>query len=212
MKHKLVCHPLTLERWADFEQLFGANGACGGCWCMFWRLPRKQFDAQKGDANRLALRDLVASGETPGLLGYLGDEPVGWCAVAPRADYSALERSRILKPIDDQTVWSISCLFVDKHHRRKGISVQLLRAAVDHVRQKGGTIVEGYPHEPVNDTAPPAFVWTGLASAYVQAGFAEVARRAPTRPIMRRVLVTSAPSSAPAPARRRSGGNRGPGT
>jgi GNAT superfamily N-acetyltransferase len=184
----LICHPLTPDRWDDFERLFGANGACGGCWCMFWRLPRKQFDAQKGDANRAAIRLLVEEGEAPGLLGYLDGRPVGWVAVAPRGDYPALGRSRILKPVDDEPVWSLSCLFVEKSHRRKGVSVGLIRAAVEHVQRRGGTTVEAYPVEPTKDVMPAPFVWTGLASAYLQAGFVEVARRSPTRPVMRRVL------------------------
>jgi GNAT superfamily N-acetyltransferase len=188
MKAKLVCRPLTPERWADFENLFGANGACGGCWCMFWRLPRKQFDAQKGDGNKAAMQGLVEAGETPGLIGYLGDLPVGWVAVAPRGDYLALGRSRILKPVDNEPVWSVSCLFVEKSHRRKGVSVQLIRAAVEQVRRRGGKIVEAYPVEPVKDAVPAPFAWTGLASAYQQAGFAEVARRSPTRPVMRFTL------------------------
>ena len=90
---KLQCHPLTEARWHDFEQLFGKNGACGGCWCMLWRLPRKQFDSQKGDGNRKAMKAIVASGASPGLLGYLDGRPVGWCAVAPRENYLALRAS-----------------------------------------------------------------------------------------------------------------------
>ena len=181
----LEYHPLTPARWPDFEQLFGPRGACAGCWCMLWRLSRKQFDAQKGDGNREAMRALVTAGEVPGILAYLDGCAIGWCAVAPRADYPALGRSRILKPVDDKPVWSVSCLFVEKGHRRKGVSVGLLRAAVEHVRGRGGKIVEGYPHEPQKDDAPPVFVWTGLASAFLKAGFVEVARASTTRPIMR---------------------------
>lgn len=188
MGGKLICHPLTPERWKDFETLFGANGACGGCWCMVWRLTRKEFERQKGEGNKLAMRELVEAGETPGLLGYLDNEPVAWCAIAPRCQYPTLERSRVLKPVDEAEVWSISCLFVQKQHRRKGLSVQMLNAAADHVRRQGGVIVEGYPSEPKSDQAPPVFVWTGLPSAFRRAGFVEVARRSPTRPIMRRVL------------------------
>lgn len=182
----LQCHPLTEARWSDFEQLFGKNGACGGCWCMLWRLPRKQFDSQKGDANRKAMMVLVESGEVPGLLGYLDDQPVGWCAVAPREHYPALSRSRVLKPVDDQACWSVSCLFVHREYRNKGISTQLLRATIDYVNGQGVRILEGYPVEPKGDKPiPPAFAWTGIPKAFESAGFLEVARRSPTRPIMR---------------------------
>ncbi len=184
-KIPLECFPLTPERWNDFANLFGQRGACGGCWCMLWRLTRSEFERNKGEGNRRAMHGLVESGLAPGILGYHGGEPVGWCAVAPRVCYPALERSRVLKPIDDLPVWSISCLFVRKEHRRKGISVQLLRAAVEHVRSQGGTVVEGYPVEPRSENMPAPFAWTGLASAFRKAGFQECARQAPSRPIMR---------------------------
>ncbi|MDD5720410.1 MAG: GNAT family N-acetyltransferase [Candidatus Krumholzibacteria bacterium] len=179
-------HPASAERWADLAALFGARGACGGCWCMFWRLPRKDWEAGKGEKNRRALHRIVKAGGEPGILGYLGGDPVAWCAVAPRTEYVHLERSRVLKPVDDAPVWSVSCLFVKKTSRRQGLSVKMLQAAVAFAAARGATVVEGYPVEPAKGSAPDAFVWTGLASAYRQAGFREVARRSPTRPIMRR--------------------------
>ncbi|RPJ73443.1 MAG: GNAT family N-acetyltransferase [Desulfobacteraceae bacterium] len=183
---RLDCHPLMEARWDDFELLFGKNGACGGCWCMLWRLSRKQFEAQKGEGNQRAMKALVASGATPGLLGYAEGRPVGWCAVAPREDYPALGRSRILKPVDDRPCWSVACLFIHREFRRQGISTRLLRAAIDHVRARGGRILEGYPVEPRSaETIPPAFAWTGIPKAFAALGFTEVARRSPTRPIMR---------------------------
>jgi GNAT superfamily N-acetyltransferase len=182
---KLECHPLTPDRWADFETLFGERGACGGCWCMVWRLARKDYERNKGAGNRAAMRKLVRDGVEPGILGYLDDEPVGWCAIAPREQYPALERSRVLKKVDDAPVWSISCFFVRKDCRKRGVSVALLREAVEFARAKGATIVEGYPVEPKKDEVPAVFAWTGLASAFLQAGFVESARFAPSRPIMR---------------------------
>ncbi len=178
-------HPLTADRWPDLEKLFGKNGACGGCWCMYWRLPRKTFVAHKGDGNRIALRTIVRNDETPGIIAYADGKPAGWCAVAPRDVYPALARSRILVPVDDKPVWSISCFFIAKEYRKKGLSVALLRAAIDFVRERGGRIVEGYPVEPKTKPIPAAFAWNGLASAFLKAGFKEVARRSPTRPIMR---------------------------
>ena len=92
--------PATPSRWPDVEELFGERGACGGCWCMFWRVPRKDYEANKGAGNKRAFKRIITSGAKPGILAYIGKEPVGWCAVAPREDYIALERSRVLKPVD----------------------------------------------------------------------------------------------------------------
>lgn len=184
----MTIRPLTPARWKDLEALFGARGACGGCWCMYWRLPRSTFEREKGDGNRRAFQKLVATGEPPGLLAYDGGRPVGWCAIAPRTEYPKMARSRILQPVDDRPVWSVSCLFITKPYRRRGVSVRLLEAAADYARRRGGRIVEGYPVEPRQGNMPDPFVWTGLASAFRQAGFTEVARRSKTRPIMRRDL------------------------
>ena len=183
--HQIDFFPLTKKRWSDFEALFGERGACGGCWCMLWRLKRKEFEKQKGEGNRLAMKAIVNSGELPGILGYSQKQPVAWCAVAPREKYPALERSRILKKVDEQPVWSISCFFIDKRYRKQGLSLQLLKAAIDHVKKSGGKIIEGYPVEIRKDKTADVFVWTGVASAFKKANFTECIRRSETRPIMR---------------------------
>jgi GNAT superfamily N-acetyltransferase len=175
----LVFQPLTPDRWEDFAVLFGKNGACGGCWCMHWR------ERQGGnDANRAAMQRIVETGRPPGLLAYAGGDCIGWIAVAPRADYLGLTRSRVLKPIDDSPVWSVTCFFIHKAWRQRGVSVALLRAAADWARSEGARILEGYPTDPAKPQ-PAAFVWTGLEAAFRAAGFSEAARRSPTRPIMR---------------------------
>jgi GNAT superfamily N-acetyltransferase len=182
---KMKFLPVTKKRWTDFETLFGERGACGGCWCMFWRLPRKEFESQKGEGNRKAMKTIIQAGKIPGILGFSQDRPVAWCSVAPRDEFSALDRSRILKPVDNLPVWSISCFFVEKKYRRKGLSTQMIKAAVDYVKKNGGSVVEAYPVEPKKDKMADAFAWTGLASAFIKAGFKECARRSSTRPIMR---------------------------
>ena len=152
---------------------------------MLWRLTRKEFESQKGAGNRKAMQTIIHSGKTPGILAFSRGRPVGWCSVAPRDHFPALGRSRILKPVDDLPVWSISCLFVEKNYRRKGLSIQLLKAAVDYVKTQGSAVVEAYTVEHKTDKMPDVFAWTGLASAYTKAGFTECARRSETRPIMR---------------------------
>lgn len=184
----LSFHPVTPDRWADLEILFGPRGATGGCWCMWWRLPRSQFDANKGEDNRQAFKAIVDNGDVPGLLAYENGRPVGWCSLAPRPAFSALERSRVLKPVDEQPVWSIVCFFVARDYRRKGVTLRLLEAAIDYARQQGAAILEGYPVEPKEGRTADVFAYTGLASAFKQAGFVEVMRRSPTRPIMRFII------------------------
>jgi GNAT superfamily N-acetyltransferase len=158
---------------------------------MFWRLPRKEFDAAKGPGNKRAFKKIVTAGREPGLLAYMGTEPVGWCALAPRDEYVALERSRILKPVDAQPVWVISCLFIKKPYRRKGVSTQLLKAAVEFAARRGAKIVEGYPIEPSMEKMPDPFLWHGIPSAFRAAGFSEVLRRSKSRPIMRATVVAA---------------------
>jgi len=180
----LEFHPLTAERWRDLEILFGPHGACGGCWCMWWRLTRSQFNRQKGEGNKKALRKIVDSGETPGIIAYAKDQPVAWCSVSPRERYLALERSRILRRVDDEPVWSVVCFFVAKTFRGRGVTVALLRGAAEYAKKHGARIVEGYPVEPKRPM-PAAFLFTGVASAFQKAGFVEVLRRSETRSIMR---------------------------
>jgi len=181
----ITIHTLTPESWSDFENLFGPRGACGGCWCMYWRLPRSQYEEQHGELNRRNIKALVDSGNIPGILAYSGDEPVGWCSIAPREEFPTLSRSRILKPVDDQPVWSVVCFFIARNQRHKGMTVQLLKAAIEYARSNGARIIEGYPVEPKDGKSPDVFVYTGLFSAFKQAGFTEVLRRSATRPIMR---------------------------
>jgi GNAT superfamily N-acetyltransferase len=153
---------------------------------MYWKLPRKAFQAGQGENNRLAQRKIVESGLIPGLLAYVNGRPVGWVAVEPRDRYPVLNHSRILKAIDEIPVWSISCFFVKKEYRNQGMSEELIKATIRHVAVQGGKVVEGYPVEPPNGMhSPPVFIYTGLASAFKKAGFKEVCRRSEKRPIMR---------------------------
>jgi GNAT superfamily N-acetyltransferase len=183
----VTIHPLTPSRWPDLERLFGARGACGGCWCMWWRLPRSTFKAEKGEGNRRALESYVRSGAVPGLLAYEGATPVAWVAIEPRAAYPGLARSRNLAPVDDAEVWSITCFFVARSHRGQGLMRTLVDAAVEHAGERGARIVEAYPVD-YDKAVGDAFVYTGALSAFAAAGFEEVARRSPTRPIVRRAI------------------------
>jgi GNAT superfamily N-acetyltransferase len=177
--------PLTPKRWPDFEKLFGAHGAYGGCWCMWWRSTRREFEERKGEGNRRTLKAIVDGGKIPGILAYLGQEPVGWCSVAPREEFNSLERSPVLKRLDDQPVWSIVCFYVAKGFRGQGVAEALIGGALDHVKERGGRIVEAYPTAPKKAPLAPVSSFMGLPAMFARAGFVECARPSRSKVIMR---------------------------
>lgn len=191
----LASHPATPERWPDLVDLFGERGACGGCWCMWWRKPRARFDREKGARNRADLEALVATGPPPGLIGYVAGQPAAWVALAPRSAYPVAGRSRIVRldPGDrgrEDEVWFVSCLFVDRQHRRRGVATAMIEAAVAHAAANGAAAVDAVPVEP-KAQLPDAFAFTGLPSSYLAAGFVEIARPGPHRPLLRRELTSA---------------------
>jgi GNAT superfamily N-acetyltransferase len=198
---RLKVRPVTARRWKDLVRLFGKSGACGGCWCMWWRQTRAEFAARAGESNRRALRRIVTSGRIPGLIAYLGEQPVGWCSIAPRTEFPSLDRSPVLKRVDEQAVWSLVCFFVARGARKRGVCQQLLQAAIAHARHAGARIVEAYPVDEQGRTRDGA-AFTGFASTFRRAGFTEVARNAPRRPIMRLVLRPGWSPSRPRTGRR----------
>jgi GNAT superfamily N-acetyltransferase len=178
---------------------------------MWWKTTRSEFDAGRGEGNRDAMRRQVRAGVVPGILAYAGDEPVGWCAVEPRSAYPRLARSRTLAPVDAAPVWSVPCFFVARSWRGKGVTAALLGAAAAHARRAGATALEGYPVAPRGETAD-AWLYTGVATTFARAGFEEVARRSPTRPVMRMQLGAGRkrgprPGARGQPRARRAGGS-----
>jgi GNAT superfamily N-acetyltransferase len=177
--------PLTPERWKDLVALFGPNGAYSNCWCMWWRVTSSEFDETKGAGTRRALKDLVDKGHVPGLLAYVDDRPAGWVSVAPREEFGRVERSRLLRPVDDQPVWSIVCFYIDRRSRGRGVGSALLRGAVQYAGQKGAKVVEAYPVDAKGRKIPPAELYTGTVEMFEAAGFEIVADRGGRRRIMR---------------------------
>lgn len=188
MSAQLRFRPVTSDRWADLKRLFGPRGAYSGCWCMYWRLRRKDFWQRSGEEHRREMEAIVSSGQVPGILAYDGREPVAWCSVAPREAYEALERSRTLKRVDDRPVWSVVCFFVAKPYREQGVMARLLEGAVAYAASRGATVVEGYPVEPVGRRLSGGTeAYVGITSAFREAGFVEVGRGG-RHVIMRREL------------------------
>jgi GNAT superfamily N-acetyltransferase len=182
--------PATPDRWRDVEAIFGARGCsqARGCWCMAYRhsgapqaLPPGTTRAQ---ANRAALKRLVNARRVPGLIGYRGGLPVGWISIGPREEYAKLARSPVMKPVDDRPVWSVICFVVPAEYRGQGVARALLAGAIDYAKRQGAQLLEAYPFDRPGRSADEN-MWFGTKSMYDAAGFSEVARRKPQRPVVR---------------------------
>lgn len=181
--------PLTADSWADLERLFGLPGGSivRGCWCMYYRRTgrREGFTtAEWKEQNKQALRDLADRDLAPGLVGYLGDDPIGWISLGPREDYLRLRRSSVMKPVDDTVVWSVVCSYVAKPYRSQGLQHHLLAAAIAFARDNGARVLEAYPVDK-EERSHDDFMFFGSRGLYERAGFQEVVRRSATRLVMR---------------------------
>lgn len=185
----LTIRPLTPARWPDLEAVFQAKGCSipRGCWCMFYR-EQGRVDVPDGarlaDVRKERLRSLCDAGPPPGLLAYAGRQPVGWVTLGPRRDFLKLQRSPVMKPVDDAPVWSIVCFVVPPAFRHRGVAAALLQGAVEYAAKRGARILEAYPVDK-KERGRDDWMWHGAKSMFDRAGFKEVVRRRPERPVMR---------------------------
>jgi GNAT superfamily N-acetyltransferase len=197
---KLTVRLLREDDWPTIETLFGPNGACGGCWCMWWRVPRggKLWTEMKGKKNRAAFRKLVENGEVHGVLAFCGDAPVGWCSFGPRRSYVRLETVRALKRDWTERTWSILCFYIPTAWRRRGVARLLLKAATERAFKLGAGEVEGYPVVPQEPSGsmPAAFTWTGVPALFEAAGYHELPGQGGSRRVYLKAAARSAAKSA----------------
>lgn len=185
--------PLTPERWPDLEDLFGPKGACYGCWCNHFRMPQKQRMPLLGEGARRLFEERVRKGPPPGVLAYDGATCVGWLQVGPRRDVSEWNNPRRAStplpdaPADDPRNWAASCFFVRKQWRGKGVTSALLAGAARFARESGARLLEAAPMDNAEKRSSEG-LYVGPLSVFTRAGFTEVARQKPGRPLMRLVL------------------------
>jgi GNAT superfamily N-acetyltransferase len=191
---KITTRELTPDLWPDLERLFGANGACAGCWCMFWRIgPDERYGDIKGAAARRRFRALVRAGRAHGVLAFAGDEAVGWCAFQRRVELPRLDRAPSLACGDAERVWSLPCFFVKRGWRGKGVASALLAAAEKALAARGAEIAEGYPVKlrTPSERRAPGDTYTGVPSLFEARGFTLEAARPAGRQRYRKTIVTA---------------------
>ncbi len=178
--------PVTADNWDLLDTLFAEHGTVRGCWCMYFRLTSREFNDGWGEGNREDMCRLVCDeGVVPGLIAIADGEAVGWVSVAPREEFGRVERSRVTKPVDDEPAWSIVCFYIKPGARRGGLTRALLDAAVEYATDNGARLIEAYPYDTDEEQKSGIEIYYGVASTFRQAGFEEVERRSPRRPIMR---------------------------
>ena len=170
---KIAVRPVTIESWKDFVGLFEIKGSPHYCWCTPYRLR----DARHLDhAEKKSLMKGLVADEIPiGVLAFEGDEPIGWCSIAPRETYVRLERARTMPrmtPVASST-WTVLCFFVPRSRRKRGVTQALLEGAVAYARDHGAQIVEGYPF----DTAGISSTHRGHSHVFEAAGFRQEGKR-----------------------------------
>lgn len=170
----LTIRPVTKADWLYIAELFGDKGACGGCWCMYWRVARggREWDDMRGPPARLRFQNLVQGGNVHGLLAFLVDRPIGWVCIGPYAAFPRLERVRAFERDRPVGTWSIVCFYIPPDQRQSRLATRLLIAARDLALERGATIVEGYPVTVRSKQGlPGAFAWTGVPRMFREAGF-----------------------------------------
>jgi GNAT superfamily N-acetyltransferase len=181
---RLTIRPATPDLWPAIEDLFGPQGACNNCWCMYWRIGA-QYRRNPSARNRSAFKSVIRQGPPPGLIAFAGAVPLGWCQLTPRKDLAWLDRTWGPRTIDEAPVWAISCLYIRKGHRKKGITAALISAAIQAAKKAKAPALEAYP---LDASQSPSATGTGYVSTFARAGFQIVASPSPSRPIMRLAL------------------------
>jgi GNAT superfamily N-acetyltransferase len=177
---KLAFREVDNTNWDDFELLFAARGGPKSCWCMVWRAKAAAAKATDGNSRKAAIHLRVREGVPIGLLGYLADQPVAWCSIAPRPTYRPLGGPEDFAA-EPNAVWSLACFFIRRDLRGQGASEQALNAAITHVRHKGGKVIEAYPVDPDS----PSYRFMGFVGLFERAGFKPIARAGTRRHVMR---------------------------
>ncbi|HEY9364598.1 MAG TPA: GNAT family N-acetyltransferase [Chitinophagaceae bacterium] len=184
---KIVYEKLSTSNWPLFEKLLGEKGGCGGCWCMTHRLLKADFEKNKYEGNKKQLYELVENAIV-GFIAIYHNEAIGWLSFAPREQFIRLDKSRVHKRIDDKPVWSITCFFIKKEFRNKGMSAAMIEAAKRFAKKNKIKIIESYPVKPYTPKMPDAFAWTGIYKTFKDAGFEIASEASKVKPVMRFVV------------------------
>jgi len=192
----ITTEPATADRWDDVQHALSGGGDGRSCQCAWFTLTNAEFDGTTVDERRELLHHEVDAAPPPGLIAYVDGEAAGWVRVGPRTAQRRIARTRMIvtgtpEPLDDESVWAITCFVVRKEHRGLGLNAELLRSAIDLARESGARVIEAYPIDTSNGTVPSNDLYHGALSTFLAAGFTETAAPKPGRAIVALELRTA---------------------
>lgn len=188
MSNLLTIFPVTSSRWDDFNSLFEGRGGPKSCWCMIWRSCETSPGTTDKSARKAAMQQRIILNATVGLIGYLDGAAVAWCSVAPRMTFKETLGGLNDDSGEEEPVWSLTCFFVKRELRGRGISAQLTEAAEDHARAKGAKVIEAYPVDPTS----PSYRFSGFVPMFEARGFQKAGTAGARRNVFRKSLQTLA--------------------
>ena len=174
----ITTEPATIARWDDVQHALSAGGDGYDCQCVWPTLRSRDWRVSTFDQRRDIFREEIQSGPTPGLIAYVDGEAVGWIRVGPRTGQQRVMHTRAItnateEPLDDDSVWSVTCFVVRKEHRGTGLNALLLNAALDHARSSGSRLIEAYPVDTTTGKHHPNELFHGSLSTFLTAGFTQ---------------------------------------
>ncbi|QTV79753.1 GNAT family N-acetyltransferase [Microbacterium sp. NIBRBAC000506063] len=186
---EVMIEPATAERWDDVQHALTGGGDGKSCQCAWWTLTNADFNKTSADERRELLRDEIQAGPPPGLIAYVDGEPAGWVRIGPRTAQVRLSRTRNIvstttEPLDDPSVWAVTCFVVRREHRKQGLTTALLEAAVDYAKDAGARMIEAYPVDTSTGTHRSNELYIGTLATFLAAGFTETGLRKPGRPLV----------------------------
>lgn len=185
----VTIEPATAERWDNVQHALTGGGDGKSCQCTWWTLTNADFSTKSADERREILREEIQSGPPPGLIAYVDGEPAGWVRIGPRTAQIRLSRTRNIvsttpEPLDDPSVWAVTCFAIRREHRKQGLTTVLLDAAVDYAKEAGARVIEAYPVDTSGGTHRSNDLYFGTLTTFLAAGFAETGLRKPGRPLV----------------------------
>lgn len=166
----------TIGRWDDVQHSLSGGGDGRSCQCIWPVVSNKEWNSTNVEQRREMLHDEIASGPPPGLVAYVDGEAAGWIRIGPRSDQTRIVRTRAIvsatsEPLDDPSVWAVTCFVVRREHRGKGLNAKLLTAAIDYARESGARLIEAYPVDTSEGDHRSNDLYHGTLSTFLAQGF-----------------------------------------